>query len=62
VRGYLDNIAVKDVQRFEKGLLQHLRSNCADMLEYLRKNDGKVAGELEDKIKGAVEGFAKTFA
>ncbi len=62
VKGYLDRIKVEDVRRFEMGLLQHLRTQAKDVLDYVGGNDGKVAGELEEKIKGAVEDFAKTFA
>ena len=60
--GYLDGIEVKDVGRFEEGLLNHLRSNHADLLEDITNNDRKVKGELEDKIKAAIDGFAKGFA
>ena len=61
-KGYLDKVAVKDVSRFEKGLLSHLRTNCADLMTDITKNDRKVKGELEDAIKAAIDGFAKGFA
>ncbi len=61
-KGYLDKIAVRDVGRFEKGLLTHVRSQNADLLDDITNNDRKVAGELEDKIKEAIEAFAKDFA
>jgi F-type H+/Na+-transporting ATPase subunit alpha len=60
--GMLDKIGVKDVGRFEQGLLKHLRSNGKDLLEDITKNDRKVKGELEDKIKAALNAFAKDFA
>jgi len=60
--GYLDSIAVKDVGRFEKGLLAHLRGKHADLLADITDNDRKVKGELEDKIKAALDAFAKDFA
>jgi len=61
-KGYLDNIAVGDVGRFERGLLAHLRSNAADVLADITNNDRKVKGDLADAIDAAVEGFAKDFA
>ncbi|MXU64247.1 F0F1 ATP synthase subunit alpha [Oceanomicrobium pacificus] len=60
--GYLDKIAVSDVGRFESGLLTHLRANNQDLLDFIRDNDQKVAGELEEKIKAAIDAFAKDFA
>jgi F-type H+-transporting ATPase subunit alpha len=60
--GFLDKIAVKDVGRFEAGLLKHLRTKHADLLEDITKNDRKVAGELKDKIAAAITAFAKDFA
>ncbi len=60
--GFLDKIAVKDVVRFEAGLLKHLRTRHADLLDDITKNDRKVAGELRDKISAAIASFAKDFA
>ena len=61
-KGYLDKVAVKDVNRFEAGLLAHLRSQNADLLADITNNDRKVKGELEDAVKAAIEAFAKDFA
>jgi F-type H+/Na+-transporting ATPase subunit alpha len=60
-KGYLDGIEVGDVNRFESGLLNHVRQNHADLLADITDNDRKVKGELEDAIKAAVESFAKDF-
>ncbi|PWE28548.1 F0F1 ATP synthase subunit alpha [Pararhodobacter marinus] len=60
--GYLDPIKVSDVSRFEKGLLAHLRGKHADLLADITNNDRKVKGELEDKIKAALDEYAKDFA
>ena len=62
IKGYLDNIAVKDVGRFEADLLKHLRTNCKALLEDITVNDRKVAGDLDKAIRAAIEDFAKTFA
>ncbi len=61
-KGYLDTIDVGDVGRFEAGLLNHLRTNNADLLNDITDNDRKVKGDLEDAIKAAVEAFARDFA
>ncbi len=61
-KGYLDKIAVRDVGRFEKGLLAHMRKDHADVLDYISKEDPKIKGEAEEKVKAAVESFAKDFA
>jgi F-type H+-transporting ATPase subunit alpha len=60
--GYLDKLPVKDVGRFEAGLLQHLRTKHADLLADITQNDRKVAGELKDKIAAAIGAFARDFA
>ena len=60
--GYLDKVEVKDVGSFEKGLITHLRSSCSDLLSDITKNDRKVSGDLEDKIKSAIDSFASGFS
>jgi len=60
--GYLDKIPVNQVTKFERGLVAHLRSSCKDLLADIETNDRKVAGELADKIKAAIEDFSKGFA
>ncbi|PLL14122.1 F0F1 ATP synthase subunit alpha [Tabrizicola sp. TH137] len=60
--GYLDKIPVKDVGRFEAGLLKHLRGKGAALLEDITKNDRKVAGDLEKAIRAELDAFAKDFA
>ncbi|MEZ5733354.1 MAG: F0F1 ATP synthase subunit alpha [Paracoccaceae bacterium] len=61
-KGYLDNVAVRDVGRFEAGLLKHLRTNRKDLLDWITKEDPKIKGDAEDKIRAALDEFAKTFA
>jgi F-type H+-transporting ATPase subunit alpha len=59
--GYLDKIAVKDVGRFEAGLLKHLRTNGRALLDDITKNDRKVAGDLEKAIRTTLDEFAQGF-
>ena len=60
--GYLDGIAVKDVGRYEAGLISHLRNNNADLLSYITNEDPKIKGEAEDKIRAALDAYAADFA
>ena len=60
--GFLDTVPVKEVGRFEKGLLAYLRSTRKDVLEWLTKEDPKIKGDAEKKLKDAIAEFAKTFA
>jgi F-type H+-transporting ATPase subunit alpha len=60
--GYLDKIPVKEVGRFEAGLLKHLRTNGRALLEDITKNDRKVTGDLEKAIRAELDAFAKDFA
>jgi len=60
VNGYLDPMDVARVRPFESGLLALLRNKHADQLDSIRKS-----GDLSDadatKLKGLVDGYAKTF-
>ncbi|MCF3595635.1 F0F1 ATP synthase subunit alpha [Rhodobacteraceae bacterium LMO-12] len=60
--GYLDKLPVREVSRFEDGLLAHLRSKHKDLLDDISQNDRKVKDELADKIKAALDEFAADFA
>jgi F-type H+-transporting ATPase subunit alpha len=61
-QGYLDDMPVGNIGRFEKALLADLRNNNKALLDDIRDNDRKVDGELADKIKAVIEGVKKTFA
>ncbi len=60
--GALDKVAVKDIGRFEAGLLKHLRGAGKALLDDITVNDRKVAGDLEKAIKAEIAAFAKDFA
>ena len=60
--GYLDKIDVKEVGRFEAGLLANLRGKHSDMLEYITKEDPKIKGEAAEKISSVLEEFSADFA
>ena len=59
--GYLDGIAVSDVNRYEEMMLGYLRHDHADVLGMIR--DTKDLGdEAKSKLKAALDSFGKTFA
>lgn len=57
-RGFLDDIAVEDVVRFEEEFHVWLDSNAKDVLDTIRET-GKLAEE--DAMNDAIERFKKTF-
>jgi len=61
VNGYLDPLPVNRVRAFEDGLLGLLRSKNTDILDDVRKT-GDLTDATAGKLKGVVDGFAKTFA
>ena len=60
--GYLDNIPVGDVGRFEQGLITQLRAKHTDLLDYITREDPKVKGDAADKIKAVLDEYAADFA
>ncbi len=60
--GFLDKVDVKDVGRFEAGLLNHMRTKHNDVLEWITNEDPKIKGDAADKLKAAISEFASDFA
>ncbi|UOY91204.1 F0F1 ATP synthase subunit alpha [Ectobacillus sp. JY-23] len=58
-RGFLDDIPVADIQRFEDEMLAWMDSNRADVLEQIRTT--RQLAE-DDKMAAAINDFKKTFA
>jgi F-type H+-transporting ATPase subunit alpha len=58
--GYLDPLPVSAVGRFEQDLLRSLRDKSADVLDGIRTKR-ELTPELQDKLKSAIESFAKGF-
>ncbi|CAB4324760.1 unannotated protein [freshwater metagenome] len=55
-KGYLDNIPVTDVKRFEKDLLDFMRSRYGNLLDEIRSS-----GDLPGAVEGAVAEFKLEF-
>jgi len=59
-QGYLDNLPVNQVGKFEQGLLTHLRSQRA-VLDGIRKEKA-LTDDLRAQLKAEIDTFAKSFA
>ncbi|NIY80622.1 F0F1 ATP synthase subunit alpha [Celeribacter sp. HF31] len=60
--GYLDSIPVSEVGAYEAKLLDFLRNQKADVLQWITDEDPKIKGEPADKLKAVLDEFAKTYA
>ena len=60
--GYLDDVKVDDVGRFESEMLDHMRNKHKDTLDWITDEDPKIKGDAADKLKSALDEFAKDFA
>ncbi|MFY0310403.1 F0F1 ATP synthase subunit alpha [Leisingera sp. D0M16] len=60
--GYLDKVDLKDVGRWEAGLLSHMRGKGKATLDWITNEDPKIKGDAADKLKAAIDEYAATFA
>ena len=61
VKGYLDKVALDQVNKYETGLLSELRGKGKDILAAIRKEQ-QLTSEIEGKLKDLLETYSKTFA
>ena len=61
VRGYLDNVDIKRIGDFEREMLSELKAREPSILDTIRA-DLDIKKETEEKLKGFLEAFAKSFA
>jgi F-type H+-transporting ATPase subunit alpha len=61
VNGFLDNIPVTAVGRFESGLLADMKSKHAALVSEIRTSKD-LSDKTRDALKDAIAAFAKTFA
>ncbi len=59
--GYIDNVAVDRVTEYEAAMLSYMRNEHADVLATIAKT-GKFEDDTRDKVKSALDTFAKQFA
>ena len=60
VRGYLDQVAVNDVVRFETEVLNEMRSSHADLLEAIA-NEKELSKDNDDKLKSILDNIVEKF-
>jgi F-type H+-transporting ATPase subunit alpha len=58
--GYLDDLPVEDVRRFERELLEFMDASHPDVGEHIR-NEGTLPDEVEARLREAVEEFKGRF-
>ncbi len=59
-KGYLDEIAVKDVDDYEKKLLEHMRANAKPILEKIR-DEKKLDDQLEEDMHKFLKAFTENY-
>jgi F-type H+-transporting ATPase subunit alpha len=59
--GFLDNVEVKDILPFEKGLHDHLKTKYADLVNRIEETK-QLSKEDEPALRAAVEDFKKSAA
>ena len=59
--GFIDNVPVADVNRYEAAMLSYMRADHADVLTAIR-DSRELGKDTEGKLKEALGQFAKTFA
>ncbi len=60
INGYMDNIPVADVNRYETELLAFMPERYPDVVEAIR-SEKAISKEMEPRLKGAVEDFTAQF-
>ena len=61
VRGHLDGINVREVTRFEEGLLSEMRAKHGGIMAAINES-GDLDDDAEKQVEAIVSSFAKTFA
>ena len=61
VNGYLDELPVAAIGRFEQELLTHVHAKESDLLSTIR-TEKALSDDTESKLKSVIEGFAAKFA
>jgi F-type H+-transporting ATPase subunit alpha len=60
-RGYLDKVALADVNRFEAGMLSEIKAKAPKVLKAIR-DKRELSADTEKDLAGFLEAFAKSFA
>jgi F-type H+-transporting ATPase subunit alpha len=60
-RGYLDNVAIADIGRFESSMLGEMRATKPELLAAIR-NEGAISDGSQKVLTDFLDSFAKSFA
>lgn len=61
VKGYLDGLAIKDIKRFEKELIEHIKSEHSSIIESIQK-DSAISKDVEEKLHKVIKEYLEVFA
>ena len=61
VNGYLDDINIEDISKYESGLSEHISANNQSILDTIMTT-GKLDENTEKELKKSLDGFTKTFS
>ncbi|MCR9139850.1 MAG: F0F1 ATP synthase subunit alpha [Alphaproteobacteria bacterium] len=61
VNGYLDDLPVNEVGKFEEGLLAHMRTDGKEILETIRAEKA-LSDEVTKQLAAAIDTYAKSYA
>jgi F-type H+-transporting ATPase subunit alpha len=61
VHGYLDDVAVGDVTRYERGLLSELEASGEEIVASIR-DTGEISEATEAKLKSLLDSYTRSFA
>ena len=61
VNGYLDDVDIEDISKYEAGLLDHLSANNQSALDTIVQS-GELNKTTESELKKTLESFTKTFS
>ena len=59
-KGYLKDVAVRDIRAFERGLYPYLDKNAYDVLSNIRST-GNLSAEDEETLKQALSNYCTEF-
>ena len=60
VQGYLDDVAVESVTKFEADLIPFMESKYANVLDAIR-NEKKISDDTDKDLRKAIEDFKASF-
>ena len=60
VKGYLDNVELKDISEFENKVYELCKSNKPEIIESIKKS-GKLEDEVEKDLRSLIDEFKKNF-